>query len=128
MKPETLTIILPLPPQCLSPNWVSGSFGGRMARASATKKYRRQAKEASEAEGIESGPWQKIEMKAHFYHKQKRRRDGVNHNAMLKSAQDGIVDSGVAVDDDSLHWSTLEPEFSIDKQLSRVEITITRIL
>jgi len=99
-----------------------------MARASATKKYRGLAKEASEAEGIESGPWQKIEMKAHFYHKQKRRRDGVNHNAMLKSAQDGIVDSGVAVDDDSLHWSTLEPEFSIDKQLSRVEITITRIL
>ena len=98
-----------------------------MARASATKKYRGLACAATLSEGIESGPWEKVEMKAKFFHKQKRRRDGTNHNSMLKAAQDGIVEAGLAVDDDSQHWTTLPPEFSIDKKLSRVEITITRI-
>ena len=62
-----------------------------------------------------------------FYHKTNRRRDGANYNAMLKGAFDGIVDAGIAVDDDHKHWTTLPPEFHIDKEFPRVEITVTKI-
>jgi len=128
MQPETVKITLPLPPQCLSPNNPSFSRGGRIGKAMAAKKCRRLAGEAVSAEQIESGPWERATMQAHFFHKQKRRRDGVNHNAMCKAYQDGIIDAGLVVDDDSEHFTTLPPEFSIDRELSRVELTITRVL
>lgn len=110
------------------PQQSPGSRGGRIGKAMAAKKCRRLSREAVTAEGIESGPWQRATMLAHFFHKQTRRRDGVNHNAMLKAYQDGIIDAGLVVDDDSEHFTTLPPEFSIDRELSRVELTITRTL
>jgi hypothetical protein len=126
MNEESVKIILPLPPAILSPNRQAGSFRGRMAKAAASKKYRRQSKATAEQEGIQSGPWSKATIKATFYHKQKRRRDDVNHLAMLKPAYDGIVDSGLLVDDDSEHLKTLTPSFEIDKE-SRVELLVTRV-
>jgi len=123
---ESVIIILPLPPSCLSPNRPAGSHGGRMKRARVTSKCRRIAREAIEAERIETCPWDKIEMQAVFFHKTKVRRDGVNHNAMLKAYQDGMVDAGIAPDDDAGHWTTLPPHFNVDKDCPRVEITITK--
>ncbi|WP_309382026.1 hypothetical protein [Cerasicoccus frondis] len=121
---ETATIVLPLPPACLSPNNPPGSRGGRMKKAAAVKKYRRQAKEATAALEIEGG-WELATVKATFYHKQKRRRDDVNHLAMLKPAYDGIVDAGLLVDDDSDHLKTLPPIFEIDRRCPRVELLVT---
>lgn len=126
MQPETTTIILPLPPAILSPNQPPGSLGGRMAKAAAAKKYRRLAKEAALGEQIASCPWEFVTLDAHFFHKQKRRRDDVNHLAMLKPAYDGLVDSGLLVDDDSEHLQTRPALFSIDRECSRVELTITK--
>jgi len=123
---ETVTIILPLPPSILSPNRPPISVGGRFARAAATKKYKRLARETTEAEGIESGPWQKATIQAAFFHKQERRRDDVNYLDMLKSAYDGIVEAGLLVDDDSKHLTTLPATFDIDRKCSRVELTVTR--
>jgi len=125
---ETVSIVLPLPPSILSPNAVCGSLGGRMKRASATKKFRRLAREAAEREDIKTCPWHKATIKAVFYHKQNRRRDDVNHLAMLKPAYDGLVDANLLYDDDSEHLTTLPAEFQIDKDVSRVELTITRVL
>ena len=98
-----------------------------MRRAAAAKRYRRIAREATESAGIESGPWEKATVRAVFYHKQSRRRDDVNHLAMLKPAYDGIVDADLLVDDDSAHLTTLPANFRIDRELSRVELTITRV-
>jgi hypothetical protein len=77
MNEESVKIILPLPPTILSPNRQAGSFRGRMAKAAASKKYRRLSKEAAEQEGIQSGPWERATIKATFYHKQKRRRESL---------------------------------------------------
>ena len=92
-----------------------------------TKAQRDAACKATKDEHVDSGPWQTAEVKAVFYHKTNRRRDGSNFNAMLKGAFDGIVDAGLVVDDDARHWTTLPPEFYIDKENPRVEITITRV-
>jgi len=123
---ESCTIIIPLPSGFLSPNCPPGSIGGRMRKAAVAKKYRRLAKEATLAEEIETGPWIKVTLQATFFHATDRRRDGVNYNQMLKSAQDGIVDAGLVIDDDARYLTTLPPKFEIDRKCPRVEITIER--
>lgn len=127
MTGETVFIVLPLPPAILSPNNKHGSRGGRFARAAASKKYRRTASELTTALGIETGPWKRATIAATFFHKTKRRRDDVNHLAMLKSAYDGIVDAGLLEDDDSEHLTTLPAAFAIDKDFPRVELVIERM-
>lgn len=124
---ETVTIILSLPPPVLSPNRQHGSKRGRILKANAARKHRKEAKQAVEKEGIETGAWEYATMQAVFYHKQKRRRDGANHNNMLKAAQDGVVDAGLLVDDDADHCDMLPPRFAIDQKHPRVELTITRV-
>ncbi len=123
---ESVLVVLPLPPACLSPNRPPGSFGGRMRKASAAKRYRRLAGEAVALERLACDPWGKATVRAFFYHKQKRRRDDVNHLAMLKPAYDGLVDGGLLQDDDSAHLTTLPATFSIDRQCPRVELLIER--
>lgn len=128
MTPETATIILPLPPRVLSPNaHAGGSMRGRMMRAAASKRYRRLAEAAAEAARVESGPWERATVAARFFHATNRRRDDVNHLAMLKPAYDGIVDAGILVDDDSKHLTTLPPSFDVDRENPRVELTISRV-
>lgn len=123
---ESVKIILPLPPACLSPNCPPGSIGGRMRKAAVSKKCRRLAKEAALAQDIQTGPWHKATIQATFFHSQKRRRDDDNYIAMLKSSKDGIVDSGLLFDDDSEHLTTLPAKFLIDRKQGRVELVITR--
>ena len=97
-----------------------------MKKAAAAKRYRRLAREAAEDARVESGPWESATVQAAFFHTQKRRRDDVNHMAMLKSAYDGVVDAGLLVDDDSEHLTTLPADFSIDREFPRVEMTFER--
>ncbi len=123
---ESVTIILPLPPAVLSPNRPAGTRGGRFARAAAAKRYRRLARCAAEDTQITTGPWECATVSAAFYHKTARRRDDVNHLAMLKSAYDGVVDAGLLMDDDSEHLTTLPARFEIDRDCPRVELTFTR--
>jgi len=125
MTDETLTIVLPLPARVLQPNCTIGSFGGRMMKAAATKRYRRLAREAIEAEQIETAPWQRVEVCAAFYFASRRRRDQDNAIGSLKAAYDGIVDSGLVPDDDYEHMKRMPPTFKIDKEHPRVELTIT---
>jgi len=97
-----------------------------MARAAAAKRYKRLAREAAEAEGITTGPWPRATIQAAFYHKQARRRDDVNHLAMLKPAYDGLVEAGLLVDDDADHLTTMPATFGVDRECSRVVLTVTR--
>lgn len=123
---ETAVIILPLPPSILSPNNPPGTRGGRFARASASKRYRQLAVHATVGLCMGS-PWDKCTVKAFFFHKTHRRRDDVNHLAMLKPAYDGCVEGGLVVDDSSDHLKTETPEFAVDKKNPRVELRFTRI-
>ena len=125
---ESLLIVLPLPPRCLSPNKPPASFGGRMRKAAAAKKQRRLARQAVEAEDVDSGPWLRSTIRSSFFFRTKRKRDDINFLAMLKSAYDGIVDAGLIEDDDSEHLLTLTPSFAIDKEYPRVEILVERVL
>ena len=124
MYQESVKIIMPLPSPYLSPNRPTGSHGSRMRKMQIAKKQRKLARELIKNEQIESGPWSKATIQAFFYHKQKRKRDGVNFNAMLKSAQDGIVDAGLIVDDNAECLTTLPPVFNIDKEFPRVELLV----
>lgn len=127
MSPESVTIILPLPPKVLQPNCTVGTIGSRFMKAAATKRYRRLAKEAVEAECIETAPWGKLSVKARFYFKTTRNRDPDNATGSLKAAYDGIVDAGLVVDDDYEHMEREKPIFSGDHNHPRVELTIIRL-
>jgi Holliday junction resolvase RusA-like endonuclease len=93
-------------------------------KVAATKKYRRLAKEAVEAEDIQTAPWDYVTTQPIFYHKISRRRDEDNYQSMLKAAYDGIVDAGLVSDDDHLHMRKHHPKFLVDKVNPRVEIRI----
>ena len=123
---EVITIVLPLPARVLQPNCTVATIGGRFAKAAATKRYRRLAREAVEAEQIETMPWDRVIVTAAFFHTTDRRRDPDNFTGSLKAVYDGIVDAGLALDDDHKHMRRGEPTFSIDKDSPRVELTITR--
>jgi crossover junction endodeoxyribonuclease RusA len=127
MTEEEFTIVLPLPAKVLSPNSRLASHGGVMMKAAATKRYRRLAREAVEAEGVESAPWEYAKVAPLFYYRDKRRRDQDNAMASLKAAYDGIVDSGLVQDDDYKHMGRTIPEFHIDREYPRVELIITRV-
>ena len=122
---ESVVIVLPLPARILSPNCPAGTRGGRFARAAAAKRYKRLALLATE-EAANGMTWERATILARFYHKTKRRRDDVNHLAMLKSAYDGVVMAGLLPDDDREHLRTIGAEFYIDKKNQRVELVFTR--
>jgi hypothetical protein len=98
-----------------------------MRKYRVSQKYRRLAKEATEAAGIVSGPWKHVTVAAVFFHSQRRRRDDINYMAMLKPVYDGVVEASLLVDDDSEHLTTLPARFELDRQCPRVELTFTHI-
>ncbi len=127
MKNEEIIITLPLPNRVLSPNSSIGSRGMMFAKAAASKRYRRIARDTVNHECIDSAPWYEMEVSVTFLHKEKRRRDQDNAMASLKAAYDGIVDSGLIPDDDYEHMKRQPPTFGIDKRHPRVEFVLKRI-
>lgn len=125
MPSEKVIIVLPLPPRVLSPNCPSGTRGGRFARAAAAKRYKQLAESAT-VEAAAGMRWEKCAVEALFYHKTARRRDDVNHLAMLKPAYDGVVLAGLIPDDDREHLRTTGARFFMDKKNPRVELVFTR--
>lgn len=126
MTSESITIILPLPPKVLSPNYPTATWGGRFKRVAATRRQRRLAREAVEACCVETAPWEKVEVTAFFYFKTDARRDPDNANGSLKAAYDGIVDAGLVVDDDWKHMKRMPPVCIIDPLSLRVVLDIVR--
>lgn len=122
---ESVVIVLPLPARILSPNCPAGTRGGRFARAAAAKKYQRIAFFAT-LDAARGMRFERANVLAKFYHKTKRRRDDVNHLAMLKSAYDGVVGAGFLPDDDREHLRTVGAEFYVDTENPRVELIFTR--
>lgn len=122
---ESLVIIIPLPNRVLSPNYMTGSISGRMAKAKAAKKQREHV--CKNLEFVCRRNWGKILVEPTFYHKTRRKRDTDNAIGSLKSAYDGIVDSRIVLDDTPEYFIRGEPKFLIDKNHPRVELRITRM-
>ncbi len=127
MKSETVQIILPLPSRVLNPNFHIASSRGAMMKAAATRKQRRLSLRAVEDEFIESAPWGRVKVSARFYYAVKRERDHDNAIASLKSTYDGIVDSELIEDDTPEYMERIMPEFFIDKENPRLELTLERL-
>ena len=129
MTDESIVIVLPLPNKVLSANFTVGGIGGRMMKATATKKYRRLACMAIENEQIESLPWSKVSVAAVFYYTTKRRRDTDNLMYSLKPIYDGIVDAGVVPDDAPKYMKREEPVIhdGSRKIVPMVVLTLTRM-
>lgn len=127
MTAETVLVVLPLPHKILSPNAMTGSWRGRMGKAAAAKRYRALARAEAEAQGVETGPWERATVAVTFFHDRKRRRDDVNFLAAMKPAYDGLVDAGLLEDDDAEHLVTLGATFEVDKDAPRVELHLTRV-
>lgn len=127
MIEESLTIILPLPTKILSPNCPIFTPKMRFAKAASAKRFKRLTKESVDAAEIETKPWTKVDVKATFFHKIKRKRDTDNAIGSLKHIYDGIPAAGLVPDDTPEHMKRNEPEFKIDKINPRLELTLTRI-
>ena len=120
---ESLTIILPIPPRPLHANYTVATHGSRMARHSATKRYRRLARDAVQAQEVQG--WATATARAVFYWPNARRRDVRNAEYALKAAYDGVVDAGLIPDDSSDHLAHQPTRFDVDRDTPRVEITLT---
>lgn len=118
---NSITIVLPLPDKCLSPNarvhWAK--------KARVVKSYRQSAHVATlKATECRVMDWQKAKYTARFYFPNNRRRDADNAIASIKSALDGVADADLVVNDSGL-WPE-SPQFHVDKENPRLEITFTK--
>lgn len=118
---QSITITLPLPDKCLSPNarchWA--------VKSKAVAKLRRFAElETRNVAGRVVLGWKQAKYTARFYFPTSRRRDADNAIASIKSALDGVADAGLIANDSGL-WPE-RPEFYTDKDNPRVEITFTK--
>jgi crossover junction endodeoxyribonuclease RusA len=97
---DHLTIILPLPPKQLSPNWRGHYF----LKAKAVKTYRETAYAyALAALGRQDKPWWPAATEqTRFYFKGTNTRDPDNLASMLKPVWDGFQDAGVFANDNRL--------------------------
>lgn len=120
-----LTITIPLPDPCLSPN----SRKHWRVKAKATATYRMLAKLAAlnaicgEIGADEMG-WETANVQCRFFWPDKRRRDRDNAQSSMKSALDGITDARLWHDDVGV--TTLPTMMDYDKDRPRVEITISK--
>jgi len=117
------TLVLSLPSPALSPN----CRAHYMTKARAVKAYREEARiQALKAIRVTRRPAPKmVEAKvgATFFFALERRRDPDNLLASIKSAFDGIVDSGMLADDNKL--THLPAQIGVDRYYPRLVITVT---
>jgi Holliday junction resolvase RusA-like endonuclease len=108
-----LTILLPLPPKQLSPNW--GTWGGnRFAKMRKIKEYRSTVATLALAASKCCRPyWTQATAQLTFYWPDRRRRDTDNAEQSFKAGVDGIVDAGIIVGDHCavLTWEPTKFEY-----------------
>lgn len=129
MNKEAFTIIIPIPNKWLSPNCMIASVGARIAKSKEAKKQRLRVNEKIRSLFANEGVpvWERASVFPVFFYSTKRKRDEDNAIGSLKSAYDGIIDSGLVADDDPEHMTKLPPSFLFDKTFPRVELLIERV-
>ena len=121
----TVTIQLPLPPKELNPNSPTMTTGSRMAKNRATKAYRTAAKVQvlSKVAGGWKPRWKKATIQVEYFFPTMAFRDPDNCIATLKSAFDGLSDSGLLDDDRDVTY--LPVKRAKDAQNPRVVIHVS---
>lgn len=122
-EPESVLILLPLPPKALSPN--SRTHWRKLARY--RKKYRTAGRYATLEAGGQGLGWEKARITCTFFFRTNRRRDTDNADASMKSAIDGIRDAGLIVDDHASVLAHGSSRFEIDRDRPRVEVLVERV-
>jgi len=124
VEDNQVKITLPLPNRKLSPNAIPHHMElYRLKKAAKNAGHMAALLAVQEQEMDESQfPWEKATTQATFYFLVNRRRDGDNHNAMLKAYLDGVADAGIVNDDED--FIPLPPIFEVVDSDARVEIEI----
>ena len=123
-----LTIEIPLPPRALSPNarvhWSKKSAAAKMMRNLATNAC---LLAQNEERWTDMPGWETAGLSATFYFKDRRGASSDRDNLIssLKSAVDGIADSGLLADDHGVEWQSVVR--AVDKSNPRVVLEITEI-
>ena len=123
-----VTITLPLPHRCLSPNHTVASMRGRMQKSAQTKQHRHAANLRAQIairESKEREFWKAASVSPVFYFKDARKRDKDNCLAWIKSYMDGIADAGLVAND--ADFTYLPVRIEKDAKNPRVELTITKM-
>ncbi len=100
----------------------------RMTANAMKQKYKEYSVFLASYFGIANIKLENAEMKYTFYYGDRRRRDVDNLLICPKMLNDGMVDAGVLVDDDSRHLGLLIERTKYDKEHPRIEIEITEVL
>ena len=119
-----MIVTLSLPHKVLSPN----SRAHWRTIAAKKKAYRAESGWAGKVAGrswCPPLPWKRVVVQPVFYWPDKRRRDGDNANASLKSAIDGLQDAGIIEDDSGVVLKP--PIFYVDPGFCRVELQIASL-
>lgn len=119
---QSLTVVLPLPSEGLSPN----DRVSRWDKSRAVRKYRRDAGYAAIHALDRRRPprWGRAIVQPTFYFRERRHRDSDNLQGSLKAAFDGLVDAKILQDD---RWLVpLPPKVEIDARDPRVELHVWR--
>lgn len=99
-----LTLTLKHPPRELHPNGRASVFNGARLVKLSRLYAKLEAINAMNRIGWMKPPqWEKATTRTTFHFDKKRRRDGDNLGAWLKSYWDGIADAGVVVNDSGFH-------------------------
>jgi crossover junction endodeoxyribonuclease RusA len=118
-----ITITLPVPHRCLSPN--ARPHWRTKARA---KKAQRDAAYllALEAQGTTYRQWPTVLVDVKWYGRTRTalNMDADNAIATLKGSVDGLQDAGLIVNDNGVRWGDITP--GVDKANPRVELVVTR--
>lgn len=117
---NSITITLPIPDACLSPNarchWAVKHREAKKVRANA--KLRTLA-----ALGRNAAPmWNRAEVRINWYGRTATSRDGDNGLARCKSVMDGIADAGIVTNDRNFIYFPIK--FGVDRKNPRLEIDI----
>lgn len=121
--PIVIVIDLPVVPKILRPNYTIGSFAGRMAKASAIKKYRKACEMIARAGECPRWVLAEIEITLRLG-KGCKEQDPDNIIASMKSGIDGLVDAGVLAGDRKVTYAS--PRQVRDWENPGVTVRITR--
>jgi len=120
---DKIEIFLGPAPRVLGPN-VRGSHWAQESRAA--RAYREQAFLVARSRvgcNRKDLPWPGAYVRATFYFRVRRKRDGDNLNASLKHALDGLADAGIVADDNA--FVLLPPTVEIGDRLG-VKLVVVR--
>ncbi|PCI28880.1 hypothetical protein COB55_03270 [Candidatus Wolfebacteria bacterium] len=112
-------VILPMPPAELRPNkqlkWQIKAPITKRFRFLAYVAFRKDIPDLMDREFI---PFTQVKIERRFFFRKNARRDKANFNAGTKAIDDGMVDSGLIVDDsgDNIIW--LDSSLIVDKAIA----------